>query len=507
MALPSNNKQLSNVAVQNQRLKSGGTSGNSSQKENHQSPFVSSPFGHHGFHPQKLGKGPSAEPRVPKPPKPPEKPLMPYMRYSRKVWDQVKAQNVELKLWEIGKIIGQMWRDLPSDEKTEFVEEYEAEKVEYEKNLKTYYNSPPYLAYVAAKTKGKSAQITGEDRDSHDRSTSGNKQDRRIEIQPAEDDDDAEETYSIKHVSYARYLRNHHLIHEIFSDTVVPDVRTIVTSSRMQHFYCKIQSLKNHQKKMESEVEQLVEKFETTKRKLSEASDAFQEEIQKYCKRAVDEDYFNELVEKEYERLRKERISANNNNITLEESKKDTSPSTTTPLCDPSSTTNTDVFPEPPSSLVEEVSIEPNDGEIQTDQANKETFLTPPIPANNILQGSAPLNNQPHVNFASSYNQTNCIAPQNQNPMPPPSSVQPYFNPSQLFPNSPKALYSYSQGLPPYSATQNILPYSSLLPYQQHHISTGRPTQQHGSLPEFTMAPQSEDRDEFEDTCNSISPE
>lgn len=56
--------------------------------------------------------------------------------------------------------------------------------------MKLYHNSPAYLAYLQAKNKGKLSQV--EDREPHERSSTSSKQaaaDRRIEIQPAEDED------------------------------------------------------------------------------------------------------------------------------------------------------------------------------------------------------------------------------------------------------------------------------------------------------------------------------
>ncbi|XP_075549277.1 SWI/SNF-related matrix-associated actin-dependent regulator of chromatin subfamily E member 1-like isoform X7 [Dermacentor variabilis] len=318
MALPPNYRQAQMAAATPpapQRPRAQGTTSNSSSpmpSSANSSPFVPSPHGHPSFNPLKLGSRGvgGAESRVPKPPKPPDKPLMPYMRYSRKVWDQVKATNPDLKLWEIGKIIGQMWRELPDEAKQEYVDDYETEKMEYNEALKSYHSSPAYQAWVAAKVR---AQQAAEEREALERSPSvvssslmtSQKSDGKVSIQPAEDEDDIDE-FSVKHIAASRYMRNHRLINEIFSDAVVPDVRSVVTTARMSVLKRQVQSLTMHQEKLEAELQQIEEKFEAKKRKFLEASELFQADLKKRCGKTVDTETYQKMVERALEQLKKD---------------------------------------------------------------------------------------------------------------------------------------------------------------------------------------------------------
>ncbi|XP_066931706.1 SWI/SNF-related matrix-associated actin-dependent regulator of chromatin subfamily E member 1-like [Clytia hemisphaerica] len=220
--------------------------------------------------------------KIPKPPKQPDKPLPAYMRYSRKVWEKVKAGHPEMKMWDIGKLIGEQWRNLPEDERQGFFAEYEVEKAEYQDAMKAYHSSAPYRDWLKSKEK---AQAAIQEQQMMEKMIGQQmpKEEPRFQLQQVEDEDD-EADFAVKHIATARFQRNHRLITEIFSEAAVPDAKSIVTRPRLENLKRQVQSLMQHQRKLENEIEEMEGKFEAKRKKILDNSESFKVKIEELSK-------------------------------------------------------------------------------------------------------------------------------------------------------------------------------------------------------------------------------
>ncbi|XP_076056617.1 SWI/SNF-related matrix-associated actin-dependent regulator of chromatin subfamily E member 1-like [Oratosquilla oratoria] len=235
------------------------------EESNASNPHPPAPHSNPAVNPQEMG----GNRRTPKPPKAPARPLAPFLRFCRKVRDQVKADHPDLKLVEIGKIIGMMWRNLPQAERRKFTEEYESEKVEYEEAMKTYYESPAYRAYSIAMSEASETSVAATGEETHGASALAPS--ANVDIQPAEDNQDHGDE-NVSHASRGQNSRNNILLDEVFADAVLSDIRSMDAKQQLSLLKRQMQCLAKHQKMLEADFTKVKEKLETKKMKLAEAS-------------------------------------------------------------------------------------------------------------------------------------------------------------------------------------------------------------------------------------------
>uniref|UniRef100_A0A183BP57 HMG box domain-containing protein n=1 Tax=Globodera pallida TaxID=36090 RepID=A0A183BP57_GLOPA len=243
----------------------------------------------------------SSQQEAMRPPKIPDRPLVPYMRFSKKMWPKVRADKPDVPLWELGKLIGQLWNGTPPAEKGVFTQEYEQEKIEYEKAMKQY--NVAYAQYMAAKSRVKSAHQQHQEKGGGSGRKAAAEAVTGVFMQPIDEEDPFE--LAGKRLAAIRYDRNNRLMAELFSPAYLPDPRSFVPQQRIDHFRRQRMSLEQHQVKSNDELARMDELFSQRKRAIQRDSEAYQGTLKKVCEERprVDQQRCDELTEQYKEQL------------------------------------------------------------------------------------------------------------------------------------------------------------------------------------------------------------
>ncbi|KAJ1676823.1 Non-histone chromosomal protein 6 [Spiromyces aspiralis] len=65
----------------------------------------------------------------------PKRPLSAYMFFSQEFRARVKSQNPEATFGQIGKILGEMWRNMADEQKSPFTQKAQQDKARYNKEM------------------------------------------------------------------------------------------------------------------------------------------------------------------------------------------------------------------------------------------------------------------------------------------------------------------------------------------------------------------------------------
>lgn len=124
------------------------------------------------------------------------------------MWPTVHKQHPDTQLLEIGKIIGQLWREASDSEKAIFQQEYEAEKIEYDRNLKAYQAALANQHTIASRSRMNAPNNDGS-----------------AAIQAVDEEEPME--MAKKRMSAIRFDRDSKLMAELFTGACLPDARTM----------------------------------------------------------------------------------------------------------------------------------------------------------------------------------------------------------------------------------------------------------------------------------------
>jgi len=228
-----------------------------------------------------------------RPSRAPEPPLNPYMRYSRKYWHRVRLENQDRPLWDIAKIIANKWREAPEAEKMEYQQQYEHERLEYEKALKAFMNNPNNQQSAMQKRAMKQT----------DRSGRRQEPNAGVIIQPVNDEDPFEATP--ERIAAMRFERNQRLLLELFNGNPMPDARSFIGPQRIEALRKQADNLEAHKKRIADDMAKAEELFNSRKRAIEKASEEFEVALNEACEKRpkVTEEFYNNLVEEQSKKL------------------------------------------------------------------------------------------------------------------------------------------------------------------------------------------------------------